>query len=719
MTLVLPGDHPDPTLTRLGNDFYTSGSSFARSPIIYHSTDLVHWEALSNPLNGSNNHFNGTSTSVGTWGGNFVYFNSSYWYFFGNKGKMYFVKATKPEGSWSDPVQMICPKSVPELGMDNSIFIDDDINKTPYLLVKNGQDNNWILELGSNGQPNGKILDLTWINPAPSYRFGYAVGPVMWKNNGYYYYSFALNAGGGQKLMRSKTLVADQTAWEIIGDFYNESNPKKVDAIFTGPNHCSQVVKLDDNTSWVIGQSTTNGTEWKGSGRQGILTQVKYNATTGIPVSNYPINESMTSPRLPSSGIPFMVPHTDSFNSPTLQSEWSTLGYTPNPVYSLTQRIGWLRLFPNNTHNALLKADAEHNYSLITKLDIDPKVSTTQAGLNILAGNQVMGVRLYSTVNASGSKVIKFSFETLVYEVPNTAGSLVWLKMERINHLITGYFSANGSSWTVVGQPLDVSLLDKQAVASNGWVGNSQGIFVKGNTADFDLYIYRDAYTSILAECTANQLGTFKTVAVNGVSNLGQIHHNDWALYAGVEFGNEDYAKMALQFEATVSAINSLGKIEVWLDSIDTGIKIADCPITSSGSLSIFKPYKSSVDAITGMHDVYLRFVGSGTEELFILKSFRFIDTSLLLNTNGLIKEKSSLNNLVIYPNPIKNQFSLKSDIEFTGVRVLQLNGKVLYDYNLKSAVNEASFPFNQPPGSYIFEITNVNGRYFRKMIVN
>jgi len=174
-----------------------------------------------------------------------------------------------------------------------------------------------------------------------------------------------------------------------------------------------------------------------------------------------------------------------------------------------------------------------------------------------------------------------------------------------------------------------------------------------------------------------------------------------------------------LQFEATVSAINSLGKIEVWLDSIDTGIKIADCPITSSGSLSIFKPYKSSVDAITGMHDVYLRFVGSGTEELFILKSFRFIDTSLLLNTNGLIKEKSSLNNLVIYPNPIKNQFSLKSDIEFTGVRVLQLNGKVLYDYNLKSAVNEASFPFNQPPGSYIFEITNVNGRYFRKMIVN
>jgi xylan 1,4-beta-xylosidase len=719
MTLVLPGDHPDPTLTRIGNDFYTSGSSFARSPIIYHSTDLVHWQALSNPLKGSNNHFNGTNTSVGAWGGNFVYFSSSYWYFVGNKGKMYFVKANQAEGPWSDPVQMICPESVPGLGMDNSIFIDDDVNKTPYLLVKNGQANNWILELGSNGQPTGKVLDLTWINPAPAYRFGYAEGPVMWKNNGYYYYSFAINAGGGQKLMRSRTLVADETAWEIIGDFYNESDSRKADAIFTGPNHCSQVMKLDDDTSWVLGQSTTDVTEWKGSGRQGILTQVKYNATTGIPVSNYPINEPMTAPRLPSSGIPFMVPHTDRFNSPTLQSEWSTLGYTPNPVYSLTQRVGWLRLFSNNTHNTLLKADAEHNYSLITKLDLDAKVSTTQAGLNILAGNQVMGVRLYSTLNAVGSKVIKFSFESLVYEVPNTAGSVVWLKMERVNHSIIGYFSANGSIWTTVGQPIDVSLLDKQAVSSNGWIGNSQGIFVKGSSADFDLYIYRDAYSPILAECPANQFGTYKTAAVNGLSHLGQIHHNDWALYAGVEFGNADYTKKAFQFEATVSAMNSLGKIEVWLDSIATGTKIADCPITSSGSYTTFKTYVASVNTITGMHDVYLRFVGTGTEELFVLKSFRFIDTSLSLNTIGAMEKKSNLNNLMIYPNPLLKQFSIQSDDEFSRVRILQLNGQVLEDYNLTSAVKKVSYPFNHPSGTYILEVTyNNKGREYRKMIV-
>lgn len=43
---VIPGDHPDPTLTRIGDNYYTSGSSFNVTPKIYHSTDLV-WRQLS------------------------------------------------------------------------------------------------------------------------------------------------------------------------------------------------------------------------------------------------------------------------------------------------------------------------------------------------------------------------------------------------------------------------------------------------------------------------------------------------------------------------------------------------------------------------------------------------------------------------------------------------------------------------------------------------
>ena len=47
---VIPGDHPDATFTRIGNDFYTTGSYFNVTPVIYHSTDLVHWEAIAQPV---------------------------------------------------------------------------------------------------------------------------------------------------------------------------------------------------------------------------------------------------------------------------------------------------------------------------------------------------------------------------------------------------------------------------------------------------------------------------------------------------------------------------------------------------------------------------------------------------------------------------------------------------------------------------------------------
>ena len=73
------------------------------------------------------------------------------------------------------------------------------------------------------------------------------------------------------------------------------------------------------------------------------------------------------------------------------------------------------------------------------------------------------------------------------------------------------------------------------------FTGTRQGLFVEGKRAFFDLYIYRDAYSPILAECPANQYGTIRTSISDGIYKLDSINNNDWALYAGVEFGNEEY----------------------------------------------------------------------------------------------------------------------------------------------------------------------------------
>ena len=208
MNPVIPGDHPDCTLSRIGKDFYTTGSSFNPTPVIYHSTDLVHWEAVAQPVSESWSNY-GDKPGGGCWGGQIVYYNGEYWDFFSKDNTMYFVKAPKPAGLWSEPVMVKNPSTINYgLGYDNSIFIDD--NNKWYLVVKNGRPNNGFVELAKDGQPTGIVYNLNWLNPDPSFPYSWAEGPVMWKYNGYYFYSFARDLAGGQKVMRSKVLTADQ-----------------------------------------------------------------------------------------------------------------------------------------------------------------------------------------------------------------------------------------------------------------------------------------------------------------------------------------------------------------------------------------------------------------------------------------------------------------------------------------------------------------------------
>jgi beta-xylosidase len=359
---VIPGDHPDPTLTKIGKYFYTSGSSFNPTPKIYRSTDLVHWEVIAQPVSASWSQY-GDAPGGGIWGGHMVLHHDVYWHFFGRGGgSMYFVTADQPEGPWSAPTRIQVPAGMPGLGVDNSIFIDDETGKW-YLLTKNGRENNHIVALGDNGQPTGVVLDLTWLNPnSAGNPYGWAEGPVMWKYNGWYYYSFAQHLAGAQYVMRSDTLTGEESAWTIVGvNIF--TGPR---GTFNTPNHISPAVMLDDGTSWIIAQSYHGSSSWYAQGRQGLLCQVTYN-DQGFPVIQYPQNNAVQAPVLSSSGIPWMVPKSDMFNAANLKPEWSFLGYTPDANHSLTVRQGWLYLVPYRGSNTVIQNDGEHSYSLITR----------------------------------------------------------------------------------------------------------------------------------------------------------------------------------------------------------------------------------------------------------------------------------------------------------------------------------------------------------------
>jgi len=79
--------------------------------------------------------------------GSLVYYNNKYLGLFLKcifRCIMLLLISLKDRGLF--PTLMKCPTSVPGLGWDNSIFIDSDGKW--YLLVKNGQVNNWIVQLG-------------------------------------------------------------------------------------------------------------------------------------------------------------------------------------------------------------------------------------------------------------------------------------------------------------------------------------------------------------------------------------------------------------------------------------------------------------------------------------------------------------------------------------------------------------------------------------------
>src|SRR5215510_3736254 len=49
---ILGGDYPDPSVIRVGKDYYMTHSSFEYYPglLVWHSTDLIHWERISYAL---------------------------------------------------------------------------------------------------------------------------------------------------------------------------------------------------------------------------------------------------------------------------------------------------------------------------------------------------------------------------------------------------------------------------------------------------------------------------------------------------------------------------------------------------------------------------------------------------------------------------------------------------------------------------------------------
>lgn len=189
---VRPGFYPDPSIVRVGNDYYMVNSSFLFFPCIpiSHSTDLVNWETIGHAVSDpSYIDFSIYSQGRGIWAPDISYSNGKYYIVATLRGdddmplthRQLIVWSEKPEGPYSKPVY------IDEKGIDPSLFHDDDGKH--YMLFNTSV----------------KILPLSddCLSPAGPVRVLFAgctkiktEGPHILKRNGFYYIIMAEGGTG-------------------------------------------------------------------------------------------------------------------------------------------------------------------------------------------------------------------------------------------------------------------------------------------------------------------------------------------------------------------------------------------------------------------------------------------------------------------------------------------------------------------------------------------
>lgn len=207
---VRRGFFPDPSICRVGSDYYMVNSSFIFFPCIpiSHSRDLVHWEIIGHAITDPKWAFlDELEGGRGFWAPDISFYEGRFYitatYRLNDVPPVYrrqiVVSSDKPEGPYTEPV------FIDEDGIDPSIFNDDDGKR--YMLLNRGAR---IFELDKTASKKISDAELLYYGDhkrAPE-------GPHLYKKDGYYY---LLEAEGGTgpghrvTVSRSKELFGEYT----------------------------------------------------------------------------------------------------------------------------------------------------------------------------------------------------------------------------------------------------------------------------------------------------------------------------------------------------------------------------------------------------------------------------------------------------------------------------------------------------------------------------
>ena len=143
---ILRGFNPDPSILRVGHDYYIATSTFEWFPgvQIHHSKDLVNWELIGHALTRKSQlDLLGVPNSGGVWAPCLSYDNGTFYLIYTNvksTGKIYkdthnyLVTTNDINGEWSEPIYLN------SLGFDPSLFHDDDDGRNRFSSLCHSQE---------------------------------------------------------------------------------------------------------------------------------------------------------------------------------------------------------------------------------------------------------------------------------------------------------------------------------------------------------------------------------------------------------------------------------------------------------------------------------------------------------------------------------------------------------------------------------------------------
>jgi xylan 1,4-beta-xylosidase len=496
---IIPGFHPDPSICRVGDDYYLVNSSFEFFPgvPIFHSRDLVHWKQIGHCLSRKSQlNLDKTPASAGIFAPTLRYHDGTFYMVTThvNGGGNFFVTAQNPAGPWSDPVWL------KDGDIDPSLFFDDD--GTVYYTRHQGM-TDWSIVQSTLDLKTGKLQappKEIWKGTGDIW----PEGPHLYKINGIYY---LMIAEGGTSYGHNVTIARSASPW---GPFEpNPNNPilthrrlKELPIQATG--HADMVETPDGWWMVFLGiRPQPAGAFVHHLGRETFLAPVTWTAA-GWPVVNggRPVELSMPAPNLPEYKFDRPAPR-DNFDSPELALQWNFLRNPYEEDFSVSARPGWLRLSGSaRTINEpdspafVARRQTDLTCRISTAIDFIPTAENEEAGL-VIRGNEknhyTLGItRKDDKRKAFVRKVLngKVDGEITYADIPDGI-TILTIQASPLNY---EFYCRSGHE--VIQLTSNALTTDLSSEKIGGFTGVYIGMYASGNgkpnsgKADFDWYEY-------------------------------------------------------------------------------------------------------------------------------------------------------------------------------------------------------------------------------------